>query len=180
MSTWSHDFRLALRTLRRRPGFATMVLATLVLGIGCTTALFGVFRTVFLQPLPLPDSGRLTFIMEQGGFGCCRPASGPDYTDWRDRQRAFSGIGIINPGSVTLTGTGEAERVYATAASASVIALLGVPPLFSRTFTVEEETVPSVVVLSYALCRRSSRPATSFHHRPPPCARRPAGRSGSR
>jgi putative ABC transport system permease protein len=154
MLNWTNDFRLALRTLRRRPGFAAMVLGTLALGIGCTTALFGVFRTVFLKPLPLPDASQLTFIMEQASFGCCGPASGPDYTDWVARQRSFSGIGIINPGSVTLTGGGEAERVYATSASASVFALLGVAPLLGRTFTVADQTEPSVVVLSYGLWRR--------------------------
>jgi hypothetical protein len=72
MPTWNKDLRLALRMLRRRPGFTTVVFLTLALGIGCTTGLFGVFRTVFLEPLPLPDSGRLTFVMEQGGFGLLR------------------------------------------------------------------------------------------------------------
>jgi putative ABC transport system permease protein len=154
MPTWSKDLRLALRMLRRRPGFTTVVSLTLALGIGCTTALFGVFRTVFLEPLPLPDSGRLTFVMEQGGFGCCGPASGPDYTDWVRRQRAFAGMGILNPGSVTLTGDGEAARVYATAASASVFRLLGVAPALGRTFTREDEVNPSVVVLSDGLWQR--------------------------
>ena len=151
MLTWTKDLQLALRTLRRRPGFAAMVLATLALGVGCTTALFGVFRTVFLEPLPLPDSGRLTFVMEAGGCGCGGPASGPDYQDGARRQRAFSGIGVLSPGSVTLTGEGEAERVYATAASASVFQLLGVSPLLGRTFTAADQIDPSVVVLSYAL-----------------------------
>jgi putative ABC transport system permease protein len=154
MLTWTNDLRLALRTLRRRPGFAAMVVATLGVGIGCTTALFGVFRTVFLKPLPLPDSDKLTFVMEQASFGCCGPASGPDYTDWVARQRSFSGLGILNPGSVTLTGSGEAERVYATSASASVFQLLGVAPLLGRTFTASDEIEPSVVVLSYGLWQR--------------------------
>ena len=154
MLTWTKDLQFAFRMLRRRPGFAAMVLLTLALGIGCTTALFGVFRTVFLEALPLPDSGRLTFVMEQGGFGCCGPASGPDYTDWVARRRAFSGMGIIGPTSATLTGDGEAERVYATAASASVFHLLGVAPLFGRTFTTDDQVNPSVVILGYGLWQR--------------------------
>jgi putative ABC transport system permease protein len=151
MASWSGDVRLALRMLRRRPGFAVTVLATLALGIGANTALFGVFRTVFLEPLPLPESNQLTFVMEQGGFGCCGPASGPDYRDWAARQRTFSGMGVIHPGSVTLTGDGEAERVYATSASASVFGLLGVAPRLGRTFTTADQAAPSVVVLSYGL-----------------------------
>jgi putative ABC transport system permease protein len=154
MATWSKDFRLALRMLRRRPGFATVVVVILALGVGTTTALFGVFRTVFLQPLPLPASDRLVFVMEQASFGCCGPASGPDYVDWVARQRAFAGMGIIGPGSVTLTGAGEAQRVLGTAASASVFQLLGVEPLLGRTFTAEDQRDPSVVVLSYGLWQR--------------------------
>jgi putative ABC transport system permease protein len=154
MLTWISDLRLALRTLRRRPGFAAMVLGTLALGIGCTTALFGVFRTVFLKPLPLPNPGQITFIMEQASFGCCGPASGPDYTDWVARQRSFSGLGIISPNSFTLTGGGEAERVYGTLASASVFQLLGVAPLIGRTFAADDEVEPSAVVLSYGLWQR--------------------------
>jgi len=157
MATWSRDFRLALRTLRLRPGYSAMVVAILVLGIGSTTAIFGVFRTVFLRPLALPDPGRLVFVMEQAGFGCCGPASGPDYVDWTARQRTFAGMGILNPGSVTLTGGGveeEAERVLGVAASANVFQLLGVPPLLGRVFTAGEQQAPSVVVLSYGLWQR--------------------------
>jgi putative ABC transport system permease protein len=154
MSTWSKDLQIALRVLRRRPGFTATVLVTLALGIGCTTALFGVFRTVFLEPLQLPASGRITFLMEQANFGCCGPASGPDYTDWVKRQRVFSGVGIIDPASVTLTGEQAAERVYSTAASASVFQLLGVAPLFGRAFTAEDQVHPSVVLLSYGLWQR--------------------------
>nr|MDP2584160.1 ABC transporter permease [Candidatus Palauibacterales bacterium] len=147
MGEWKRDFGLALRMLRRRPGFAVTVLATLALGIGANTAIFGVFRTVFLQPLPLPDAARVTFVMETGGFGCCGPASGPDYEDWVRRQRAFSGMGILSPRTVTLTGSGQAERVYSTAASASVFRLLGVSPRLGRAITPSDQAAPSVVVL---------------------------------
>ncbi len=154
MARWMEDFRLAWRALVRRPGFALTVLLTLSLGIGANTALFGVFRAVFLQPLALPGSGDITFVMETAGFGCCGPASGPDYTDWAARQRTFSGMGIISPASVTLTGEGEAERVLATAASASVFDLLEVPPLLGRAFTPEDQVEGSVVILGYGLWQR--------------------------
>jgi putative ABC transport system permease protein len=154
MEKWVKDCGLAWRMLVRRPGFAITVLATLALGIGTTTALFGVFRTVFLEPLPLPSSSEITFVMEVAGFGCCGPASGPDYSDWVARQRAFSGMGIISPASVTLTGAREAERVLATSASASVFDLLGVQPLLGRTFTPGDQVNADVVVLSYGLWQR--------------------------
>jgi len=153
MSAWRLDLRVAWRTLARQRAFTATVVATLAIGIGTTTALFGIYRAVFLEPLPLPDSGRLVFIMEQAqaSFGCCGPASGPDYTDWVARQRAFSGLGLINPAGVTLTGHGDATRLYATAASASLFDLLHVAPLFGRTFTAADQASPSTVILGYDL-----------------------------
>ncbi len=154
MSSWWLDLRVALRTLIRQPAFTATVIATLAIGIGTTTALFNVYRAAFLQPLPLPESGRLVFIMEQASFGCCGPASGPDYTDWIQRQRAFSGIGVINPASYTLTGDGDATRIFGTSASASLFDLLQVAPLIGRTFTAADQAAPSTVVLSYDLWQR--------------------------
>lgn len=151
---WSTDFSVAFRTLVRQPTFTAIALVTLAIGIGANTALFSVYRAVFLDPIPLPEPDRLLFLMEQASFGCCGPASGPDYTDWVARQRAFSGIGIINPSSVTLTGGGDAERVYATAASASVFNFLAVTPVLGRTFTTADQADPSAVILSYGLWQR--------------------------
>jgi predicted permease len=142
---------MAVRALLKRPGFTLAVLLTLALGIGANTALFGVFRTVFLTPLPLPDSERLTFVMETASFGCCGPASGPDYLDWKERQRAFSEIGAIDHILVTLTGEGEAERLRALDVTASVFDVLGVEPALGRVIVPEDQVAPSVVVLSHGL-----------------------------
>ena len=88
MGRWLEDLGLAARTLSKRPVFALSVVLTLGLGVGATTALFGVFRAVFLQPVPLPDPGEIVVVMEAGTFGCCGPASGPDYLEWRERSRS--------------------------------------------------------------------------------------------
>lgn len=151
MGAWIKDFRLAFRALRKRPGFSLTVLVTLALGVGATTALFGVFRTVFLEPIPLPDSGRLMIVMEQGSFGCCGPASGPDYLDWVERNRSFSGMAMLNPTAFTLTGQDEPERVSGTYVTASAFGMLGVDPLMGRALVPEDQEAPGSVVLSYAL-----------------------------
>jgi putative ABC transport system permease protein len=151
---WIIDLKMAVRTLVRQPTFTVIALVTLAVGIGATTALFSVYRAVFLDPIPLPEANRLLFVMEQASFGCCGPASGPDYTDWVARQRAFSGIGIISPHSFTLTGGGDAELVDGTAASASLFDFLGVKPLLGRTFTTMDQADPSAVILSYGLWLR--------------------------
>ena len=151
MGAWMSDFGLAARALRKRPGFSLTVLVTLALGVGATTALFGVFRTVFLAPIPLPESEELVVVMEGAAFGCCGPASGPDYLDWRERHRSFDELAALNPGVYTLTGMPEPERVPGTRVTASAFELLGVEPLMGRVLTVEDQRTPGVVLLSHTL-----------------------------
>jgi len=148
MGAWFRDFGLAFRALRKRLAFSLTVLVTLALGVGATTALFGVFRAVFLEPLPLPDSQELVVVMEQGGFGCCGPASGPDYLDWVERSRSFESLAALNPSSFTLTGLSEPERVYGTYATASAFDLVGIAPFTGRTLLPEDQESEGVVVLS--------------------------------
>jgi predicted permease len=145
------DVKVATRSLIKRPGFAAAVLLTLALGIGANTALFGVFRSVFLAPLPFPDSERLTFVMQTGSFGCCGPASGPDYVDWEERQRSFSDIGAIRHTLATFTGDGEAERLLSLAVTASVFDVLDGEPALGRVLIPADQASPSVVVLSHWL-----------------------------
>jgi len=151
MGAWMKDFQMAVRALRRRPGFSATVLITLALGVGATTALFGIYRTVFLEPIPLPESDRLMVVMTQrGGDGCCGPASGPDYIDWVERNRSFEALALLNPGSYTLTGMAEPERVFGTAVTANVFPMLGVEPLMGRTLLPEDEEAEGAVVVSYS------------------------------
>lgn len=162
MAHWIRDFSYAARTMMRRPLFATTVVATLAIGVGANTALFGVFKAVFLEPIPLPESEELVVVMQTAGFGCCGPASGPDYLDWVERERTFDGMAVLQPRTVNLTGLEEAERLYATFVSASAFELLGVEPLMGRPLLPEDEQLdtPTVTVLSHEFWRRAlgSRP----------------------
>ncbi|KPJ84079.1 MAG: hypothetical protein AMS19_02105 [Gemmatimonas sp. SG8_23] len=151
---WMNDLRLAGRTLLRRPAFTATVAITLGLGVGATTALFAVFRGVFLEPLPLPDSEEILVVMQTGTFGCCGPASGPDYMDWVERQRSFDGMAALSPDVVTLTGLDEAERVYATRVTASAFDLLEVDPVLGRGLQERDQVEDGAVVLGYDLWQR--------------------------
>lgn len=151
---WLNDMKLAARVLSKRPVFTATVVVTLALGVGATTALFGLFRGVFLEPLPLPEPDELVVVMERAGFGCCGPASGPDYRDWVERQRSFDGLAALAPGDVTLTGVDEPERVYATEVTASAFDLLGIEPMLGRGIREEDETSEGVVVLGHPLWSR--------------------------
>jgi len=107
----AHDLRLALRGLRRRPGFATVVVLTVALGIGTASAVFAVVDAVVFRPLPYPEPDRLvalwTTFEGQGDFGL----SLAEQYDYAAESRALSRLGSFSRGSATLTGIGEATRV---------------------------------------------------------------------
>src|SRR5574338_32667 len=155
------ELRYAARSLVRRPGLSIAGLVTLALGIGANTAIFSIVNSVLLQPLPFREPDRLvtawTTVPSQGvteGF-----ASYPDFRDWKDRAKSFEGLATVwtfPNGDVNLTGGAEPERVSVARISTGFFEVLGVRPLYGRTFTADESVVGSHrrVILSYGLWKR--------------------------
>src|SRR5215472_5949212 len=81
-----HDFRYALRVLRRSPGFAAVAILSLGLGIGANTAIYSVIHGVLLRPLPYPEPGRLVRVEQVGTQG---QLSMPEFDFWRDNNKSF-------------------------------------------------------------------------------------------
>lgn len=157
MERWLQDLRLAARALMKRPLFSAVVVLTLALGVGANTALFGVFRAVFLEPVDLPEPDELVVVMEAGSFGCCGPASGPDYLDWRERSRSFEELAALSPRTFNLTGLEEPRRVLGTLVTASAFPLAGVQPLLGRWILPDDQVPdePQVAVLSHGFWQRA-------------------------
>jgi predicted permease len=154
------DARYAVRALRRNPGFTSVAVLTLALGIGANTALFSVVNGVLLRPLPYRDPERLVAIRNtwDGNTDPLRAVasiSPAEYFDYRDRMQAFESFGVYAPATVSVTGNGEPEQLPAAAMSAAVFPTLGVAPAAGRVFG-ESEDVPgvNVAVLSYGLWQR--------------------------
>ena len=156
MDTFRSDLVQAVRSLRRRPMFATLAVLTLALGIGATSAIFSVVNGVLLRPLPYerPDELMLVHTRLDGVPG--RELSQPEYWDLRERTRSFTGIAAYSNGTLTLTGSGTPERFNTGYVSADVLPLLGVSPVMGRWFAPEEDRPGQlpVVVLSDGLWRR--------------------------
>jgi len=158
------DVRLAARVLARSPGFTSVALLTLALGIGATTAVFSVVEGVLLRPLPYPEPDRLVRV-----FGPPPTLAGIDglpsrmidlpsqtFETLRLADRAFSHVTGYMPTTMTLTGRGDAVRLVGSHVSAAAFPMFGVPPLIGRGFEPKEEAAgaDAVVILSEAAWRR--------------------------
>lgn len=152
------DFRHGLRMLRKAPLWTTVVVATLTLGIGLSTAIFGVVYGVLLKPLPYPQADRLMAIWNSAPVAAYQRynVNGVNWLTWRERSRAFEDIGLARLiANYNLTGIGEPERLQAARTSANLFRILQIPPMLGRIFTEEEQNSgANVAVLSYWLWKR--------------------------
>jgi predicted permease len=149
------DLRFAMRTFRRKPGIAVLIVLILALGTGANTAIFSVVNTVLVKPLPYQDASRVITIWNynrQRGFDT-EQVSPPDYADWRARNHSFSEMGASVDEMYTLTGRGTPVPLIAYSFSSNFFRVLGVAPVLGRTFSPEEEHSGKnmVAILSYQL-----------------------------
>ncbi|MFV2074087.1 MAG: ADOP family duplicated permease, partial [Thermoanaerobaculales bacterium] len=130
------DVRLALRGLRRSPGFTVVALSMLALGIGANTAIFSVIDAVLLQPLPFPEPERLVQVYEtHEAQGWDQFAfSQMNLLDLMEKSTSFEGIGGISGGTMNIAGDGSPERIGISSVTPRFFGILGVTPLLGRTF----------------------------------------------
>jgi putative ABC transport system permease protein len=155
--TFGQDLRYGLRGLRRNPGFTSIAVLTLALGIGATTAIFTVVNAVLLRPLPYPHPEELVYVEQiLGNFGLNPFVWNREFVAWRNQSRTLNPIAAYMYSWFNLTGGGEPERVNSGIATAPFFTLLGVRPVAGRLFLPEEDRPggPPVVILSEALWRR--------------------------
>ena len=125
------DLAYGLRGLARNPGFAAVVILTLALGIGANTAIFSVVHGVLMRPLPYHAPERLVILNQAApkigddSFGF----SVPDFTDFRERTRAFSALSEYHSMWFILLGRPDPERVQTGVVSDNFFDVLGVKPL---------------------------------------------------
>ena len=151
--------RPTLRRLSRTPGFTSVCILTLGLGIAGTTAAFSVVNAVLLRPLPYHEPERLVQLWHAApGLGIPQvEQSDASYIQYHDKAtRSFASVASYRPTSASLTGAQDPERVSASLMTASLIPTLGVSPMLGRNFS-EDEDRPGgspVVILSHALWQR--------------------------
>src|ERR1700688_2118751 len=107
MAALIQDVRYAWRTLAKSPGFATVALLTLALGIGANTAIFSFVDGVLLKPLPYPDSDRIVRVLEKPPHGERNGISTLNFLDWQHDNAVFDFMAAQAGGPALLTGIGE-------------------------------------------------------------------------
>jgi len=150
------DLRLALRQLRKAPGFALTAVLTLALAIGANAVVFSVLNALVLHPLHVPHSDNL-FMVERNYLSETTPSqSYPDYLDLRDRNHSFDSLVTYNiTGGIGLdTGSGNPAVVWPYMVSGNYFDALGIQPYLGRLIHASGEhgknSMPEIV-LSYAL-----------------------------
>ena len=156
MSHLSQDVRFALRLLRRSPGFTAVVVLSLALGIGASTAMFSVVHAALLKPLPFKDAGRLVTAMNGPSAAEASPLNYPQLLQWRDDFKVFEDIAGYFNWSATIGGDGDPEIVVGMRSTANVFSTLGVEPLIGQLFTKAHELrrAEPVVLISESFWRR--------------------------
>jgi predicted permease len=153
------DVKLALRSMWRRPSFTAVVVLTLAIGIGGTTAIFGAVNAVLLRPLPYPEPDQLVRVYKTPAS---RPAniagsvSPPDFVDWRRDNAVFSELAASIATAMAFTGHGAAEQLPAGMVTGSFFEVMGVRAELGRTIALADEPMGSrdVAVLSHAVWNR--------------------------
>jgi putative ABC transport system permease protein len=156
VSTFFADLRHGARQLRRAPGFTTITVLTLALGIGATTTIFSAVNPVLFRSLPLPHADRIVTIWDAGDGGVHQAGTFATFTELDARNHTFDAIAVMKPWQPTITGSGEPERLEGQRVSAGYFRVLGVPPAIGRELTASDDRLhgPAVVILSDGLWRR--------------------------
>jgi len=132
------DCRYGLRQIRKNPGFAAVVILTLALGIGATTAIFSVVYGVLLRPLPYKNANRIMAVQEVGSNGRPTPLADPNFDDFRDQNRTFEAIAKYHENVASISGAWQPTRSEVSAVSPDFLKVFEVQPVLGRDFTASD------------------------------------------
>ena len=144
------DFKYALRTLARTPGFTIIAVVTLALAIGANTAIFSLINDLFLRGLPFKEPSRIVhmFAGDKSRNLVDIALSAPRFQHYRKGQTLFDGFAAENGFAFTMTGVGDAVQVFGGRVTSNYFDVLGVNPVLGRNFRPEEEEGADVALVT--------------------------------
>jgi putative ABC transport system permease protein len=148
-----NDLKFACRQLLKAPGFTSVAVLTLALGIGANTAIFSVVNAVLFRPLPYPEPGQLVHLRADHGGSPSTHIDSATFVEAKAQSQSLTRIAAYSGGDMTLTGAGVAERIVSGSVTTDFFPLLGIQPMLGRHFTQEEDTPggPKAVILGHSL-----------------------------
>ncbi|MGA2346311.1 MAG: ABC transporter permease, partial [Candidatus Sulfotelmatobacter sp.] len=151
MDTTIQDLRYALRVLRKSPGFTFITVFTLALGIGATTAIFGVVYGVLLRPLPYDKPNQIVQLWEVNDRGHRVNFTDPNFEDIRSQNHSLDGLAEFGVGEESVSGGAEPTRTIVSSVSQDFFPLMRVRPVLGRGFLPENHRFGAapVALVSY-------------------------------
>jgi putative ABC transport system permease protein len=153
MHTLISDFKYAVRTFWKAPGFSAAAVLTLALGIGANIAVFSLLHAALLETLPVSEPHRVVQVFTWSKIGDHFDFSYPLYVDIRDRTRSLDGLAAYLTGTVGFSSGDRSERLVSEFVTSNYFPVVGVRPEIGAGLTGADELRggPKVVVISHAL-----------------------------
>jgi len=151
------DCRYGFRQLRKNLGATVVMVFTLALGIGATSAIFSVVYGVLLRPLPYREPNRIMAIFEVNSKGAWSHLADPNFDDFRDENRSFQAIAKYNSYVVSVSGAAEASRTRVASVTTNFLKVFDVQPMIGRDFIADDnkKNAAPVVLVSYGYWKQN-------------------------
>jgi len=159
LEQFARNLRYAARSLRRTPGFSIASILVIAFGIGATTALFTVVRSVLLNPLPFKDSSQLLRLYESSEMFPTNQSAAGIFAEWKKQNQSFADMALIHEDETyALSGSGSElpEQIAGDVCSWNFFPMLGVEPALGRFFTADDDqpSANGTAVLTWGLFQR--------------------------
>jgi putative ABC transport system permease protein len=149
---WFQDLRYGARVLGRNPGFTSIAVFTLALGISATTAIFSVVYGVLLRPLPYDRPDQLVKVSEKSSKGHEMNLADLNFLDFRAQSRSLQGLAEFSSGEASVSGGSEPKRLVVASVSSDFFPIMRVSPIRGRGFAPEDQRPGAgpVALVSYS------------------------------
>ena len=156
MSRFWQDFRYAARMLGKNPGGTAIMVFTLALAIGATSAIFSVVYGVLLRPLPYSGADRIMAISEVNSYGRLARLADPNFDDFRDQSHSFQSIAKYSAYPISVAGGSQPTRTTVAAVTPELLTVFRVEPIMGRDFTASDNQkgAAPVALVSYGYWRQ--------------------------
>jgi putative ABC transport system permease protein len=138
MDSFWQDFKYGVRQLRKNLGVTAIMVFTLALAIGATTAIFSVVYGVLLRPLPYVDSNRIMAVFEVSSAGRPNRVADPNFDDFRDQNHSFQAIAKYNDDVASVSGGSQPTRTTVSSVSPDFLKVFGIQPILGRDFSADD------------------------------------------